>query len=294
MIWDEAEGAAYRVVDAHTHWSKLLRRVTLRWPLVKLLRLVAIHELLDHARVAWPRERQRHGDEPADLTRARLFERVQDAYHLDACVVLPIFAFDNELVLEMAARSPNRVVGFVNLNPMWSEAKFWEMAKKYDREACAGVKLAPHFQKFHFSVHQEAVERVFQWADESRPKRLVLAHTGSHSDVRDLACLARAHPEVPLVLGHSGLAPQVDQAVQLAREHPNAYLETSGQPYIYKLEEAARDPDVGVERLLYGSDLPTLHPRVEQAKLLGSSLSGEEKRLVFAGNLERLLRTRRP
>ncbi|MHA1731405.1 MAG: amidohydrolase family protein [Promethearchaeota archaeon] len=296
MIVDPRDGTQYRVVDAHTHWSRLVCRTTTRWPLKKLMYLLSIPELVDYITTTWGVSKRESPWKVKNGLRAHLFSKVQDLYCIDKCVVLPIFAFDNELVLEMADLLPERVVPFTNLNPRQfssNQAKFERELKWFADSRTRGVKLAAHFQRFHFKVHAAGIERVFAWADESKPRRVVLFHTGSHSDIRDLTPLVKAFPELPVVLGHSGLAPQVDQALELAKQCQNVFLETSGQPYTYKLNEALRDPDIGARRILYGSDIPTLHPFVEQERILDLEASSEEKAMMFAGNVERLLETGR-
>lgn len=292
MIVDPETGAAYEVFDAHTHWSRLVCRTMIRWPFKKALYLLAIHELVDYLVQLWPSVAANFKRSQKNALRAALLARALDFYHLDRVVVLPIFGFDNALVLELAELLPGRVVPFTNLNPRQKPAKLARTLAEYQDTASCGVKLAAHFQRFHFREHRAGIERVFAWAD-APPYRVVLFHTGSHSDIRDLEPVVREYPRVPVILGHSGLAPQVDQALALARACANVYLETSGQPYTYLLNVALRDPAIGVDRVLYGSDLPTLHPLVEQERVLALRLSPEERARVFAGNLARLLETRR-
>ena len=91
-------------------------------------------------------------------------------------------------------------------------------------------------------------------------------------------------------MGHSGLCPQVNQAIDVAKECQNAYLEMSGNPYTYKFIEAIRDPDVGVDRILFGTDNPSLNPRVEIEKVLCLPISIEEKKIIFSRNLQNIMR----
>jgi predicted TIM-barrel fold metal-dependent hydrolase len=92
-----------------------------------------------------------------------------------------------------------------------------------------------------------------------------------------------------VILGHSGLAPQIDQAIACARKYSNAYLEISGNPYSYMFEKAVKMSEIGVERILYGSDLPSLHPRTEIFKVLTLNISEADKSMILSQNLENLL-----
>lgn len=69
------------------------------------------------------------------------------------------------------------------------------------------------------------------------------------------------------------------------------YLEMSGNPYTYKFVEAIKDPDIGVERILFGTDTPSLSPRVEIEKVLALPISTEEKRMIFSRNLEKMMKS---
>ncbi len=82
----------------------------------------------------------------------------------------------------------------------------------------------------------------------------------------------------------------MDQAIDAAKQCPNAYLEMSGGYYPFQFERAVKDPAIGPERVLYGSDLPILHPLVEQEKIFALSISEAERELIFWKNLERLLK----
>ncbi len=94
--------------------------------------------------------------------------------------------------------------------------------------------------------------------------------------------------KVPVVLGHSGLNSQIDQAIECAAHNSNVYLETSGMYYQHKILEAINHPDIGVERILYGSDLPSLDPTVEMMKILSLPISISEKKLVLWKNAKSL------
>ncbi len=99
----------------------------------------------------------------------------------------------------------------------------------------------------------------------------------------------KGFPKVKFIIGNSGLSHQVDQAIDAAKQCPNVYLELSGGYYQYQFERAVKDPAIGPERMLYGSDRPSLHPLVEQEKVFALPVSEAERELIFWKNMERLL-----
>jgi predicted TIM-barrel fold metal-dependent hydrolase len=85
--------------------------------------------------------------------------------------------------------------------------------------------------------------------------------------------LAARYPLAQIILGHMGHGNIVwiDGAIEVARRRPNIYLETSGMPMGPKIAEAVRE--IGADRVMYGSDSPFHHPRVEQLKVQLCGLS---------------------
>ncbi|MHA1340180.1 MAG: amidohydrolase family protein, partial [Promethearchaeota archaeon] len=150
-----------------------------------------------------------------------------------------------------------------------------------------GIKLHAQYNKFNVKIHKEEITRVLELIKEN--KMIALFHTGSHFNIKDLAPIIKQIDDLPIILGHSGLAPQVGQAIALAINFSNVYLETSGQPYDYLIEYMIKHPDIGVERVLYGSDLPTLDPTVEMSKILTLDISESEKQMIFYENMQKLL-----
>ncbi|MEK7353337.1 MAG: amidohydrolase family protein [Chloroflexota bacterium] len=76
--------------------------------------------------------------------------------------------------------------------------------------------------------------------------------------------VAAAYPDVPLILAHGGVdgwwsETTWEQCLQVAAAHPNVYLET-GQWWTELYEKPLRDPNIGAERLLWGTDWGAAHP----------------------------------
>ena len=68
----------------------------------------------------------------------------------------------------------------------------------------------------------------------------------------------------------------------MAKRNDNIYLETSGMPMHTKIKEAAEE--IGVERILYGSDMPFGHPAFEIEKVKVSGLKGEDLKKILREN----------
>jgi hypothetical protein len=102
-----------------------------------------------------------------------------------------------------------------------------------------------------------------------------------------LADLAGRHPGLPLVVFQVGYRFQ-RMLVMLMEAFPNVYLAT-GSPYSVHMGLETMTARFGQERLLFGGGFPYSEPMAAITMLTYSDLSDGEKRLVGAGNLDRLI-----
>ena len=98
--------------------------------------------------------------------------------------------------------------------------------------------------------------------------------------------MCHRYPTLPIILsGWSGLASR--SFYPLCQVCPNLYLDTSRYSLFRGLEAFCKQ--VGASHLLYGSGLPRVAPGVPLTTITHAFISDEEKALIAAGNLERLL-----
>ena len=76
--------------------------------------------------------------------------------------------------------------------------------------------------------------------------------------------IAAEFPDVPLIIVHGGMdgwwsEMYMDPVLEVAAAHPNVYIET-GEWWAELYEKPLRDPNIGCERLLWGTDWGTAHP----------------------------------
>jgi len=123
---------------------------------------------------------------------------------------------------------------------------------------------------------------------------VLLDRNRSDTDFSEVENLARRFPNVAWIVPLCGaqyrwLAP----AVSCARAHPNVYLDitytTVTAGIIESLVEGA-----GVEKVVYGSDLPMRDPRQQVGWVVYSRLDPDDKAKILGGNLQRILERCRP
>lgn len=102
----------------------------------------------------------------------------------------------------------------------------------------------------------------------------------------ELATLARRHPAQKFLCAHAG--GEWEQGIRAVRECDNILVETSGfDATAGFVEMAVRE--LGAERVVFGSHLPSRSLGTELAKVLGAGISAEAKRLILGENYRRLL-----
>jgi predicted TIM-barrel fold metal-dependent hydrolase len=102
-----------------------------------------------------------------------------------------------------------------------------------------------------------------------------------------VADLAGRYPSLPVVMFHLGYRSQ-RMLVSLMKAFSNIYLAV-GSPYSVHLGLESMAGHVGAERLLFGTGFPYAEPTASITMLTYSDLSGEQKQLVGAGNLDWLI-----
>jgi predicted TIM-barrel fold metal-dependent hydrolase len=149
-----------------------------------------------------------------------------------------------------------------------------------------GIKLHPLIDGYH--PNDASVHPLMELAgDRGLP---VLIHSGHPIFTLPWSIeeLAVNFPAVKVVLAHMGHGNVVyiNASIDIAERNPNVYLETSGMPMHTKIREAVER--VGVERVMYGSDVPLHHPAVEILKVRVSGLEPELVERVLGANARRL------
>jgi predicted TIM-barrel fold metal-dependent hydrolase len=195
-----------------------------------------------------------------------------------------VFHPDNSLVGRVIAERP-QVFGLVWANPR--EPNCVQTAESFlGNEDFRGVKLHPLLDGYHPNDPM-----VHPLADLVAERGLpLLIHTGHPIFTLPWSVeeLAQAKPETNVIMGHMGHGNiiYINAAIDAAERRPNVYLETSGMPMHTKIAEAVNR--VGADRVLYGSDAPFHHPKVELLKVRLSGIKPSDMEMVLGMNAERL------
>lgn len=155
---------------------------------------------------------------------------------------------------------------------------------------CVGIKIHP---EEHGYPIRERAEPIFAFAAARRA--IILSHSSERNSLAaDLVPWADRFPEVTLILAHIGCGWDLDpthqvRAIQQSRAG-NVYADTSSATSITpRLIEWAVS-EVGVDRVLFGSDTPLYHAGVQRSRIEQADLSDADKRQILRGNAVRLFR----
>lgn len=202
-------------------------------------------------------------------------------------VVFPTFANapDNLGLAELAATCPEFIIPFAWINPHVGGAadEARRMIRQHDFR---GIKLHPLLHAFF--PNRPLLDPLLRVAAEEGVP--VLFHSGHsmQSLPWQIAEVAEAWPGVSVIMEHMGLQlGWVDDAIRQAERIPNLVLGTTAMPFHDKIREAVRR--IGSERVVWGTDAPAIHPRVELVKLQVAGLTGAEEANVLGKTILRLV-----
>ena len=171
------------------------------------------------------------------------------------------------------------------------EEEFERMVSEY---GLRGLKLHPCMQMFFLNDR-----RLFPIYERAEAIGLpVLAHTGGdpirgmelYGHPRDLDEVASAFPNLRIIMAHFGI-PFFDEAVELMRKHGNLVTDISFTIEVIdpgQLCSLVRE--VGVDRVMFGSDYPFIEPKAAIRKVLELDLPDEDKEKILWRNAIQLLK----
>lgn len=187
----------------------------------------------------------------------------------------------NHLVYQAIERHEDRLYGLVCVNPNDGAAAV-EMLRDGLERGCRGVKFAPIVHQFAFNS-STINEIAACCAEHGFP---VYSHVMPNPGMTtaDYAELARRCPNTNFILGHMGFGPADADAIEFAAELDNFFLESSLGSFLILRDALER---LGPTKLIFGSEFPLSHPKVELEKIL--LLDEMAHQAVLGENILRLL-----
>jgi uncharacterized protein len=197
------------------------------------------------------------------------------------------FQRQNDETLRAIRYAPDRVLGFVYLNPKHGPESQQEMNRCVRDGPMVGIKLLTAIR-----CNDPLLDPIARRAQELKVP--ILQHTFLHVDKTlpgesspaDIVELAARHPDVIFLCGHTGA--DWERGVRTIRAAKNVLADICGSdPTAGMVEMAVRE--LGAERVVYGSDAPGRSFASQLAKVYGTDLPPAVKGLILGGNIRRVL-----
>ena len=191
---------------------------------------------------------------------------------------------DNEAVRLGCAASNGRLTPFYFANPHRSPDYYAAQAPYFRgmelEPVVHGIPLIDERIISHLRVARQFKHPVFLAA---------LPRPGCRVD--DVVLLAQDFPDLTFVLGHAGVGVVDVHAVNLIAPHANIMFETSGGYACVSQVAIAR---LGAARVVFGSEYPMQHPRIELTKYEVLDLDDDVWRQIGHDNALRILGEQMP
>lgn len=218
--------------------------------------------------------------------------RAMDRAGVDQACLFNVFQGDhrraNDEIAAVVRQHPDRFIGFAFVTPHYPEEIEAELTRAFDHLGMQAIKIYPPY--FDRPVTDPVWEPVFRFADNRR--LTLISHTwggDAKCDPMLFVTLAERYPNVNWVMGHAGGDTKGRQAgLRAARAHPRIFLEIcSSWRNIGSIEELVEA--AGADRVLYGSDMPLLDPRIHVGRVVTADIPESAKQQVLGENARRLL-----
>jgi predicted TIM-barrel fold metal-dependent hydrolase len=229
------------------------------------------------------------GLEPYDNSARLAYD--MDAYGVDMCVLLPAFAMTDELNLEIVDSAPDKYVAACGATEYIAHCRAGEeewsidgVCEELDRMLGTGRFVAIGESLPYMPIPWDETKLVSRVDAVSNMLRIMevgqqhsvavsyhtglpMGYTGTYSfgplgpaNVNPLWAhdLAAAFPDVPLIFNHGGIQAHwwerfYEECLHVVAAHDNVYVET-GLWWRELYEKALVDPNIGPEKLLWGTD----------------------------------------
>jgi predicted TIM-barrel fold metal-dependent hydrolase len=201
----------------------------------------------------------------------------------------------NEEMLRAVAEHPDRLIGFVLVNPRERDRILPTLERCFEHPGVRGIgEVHPTSYQHFYPITGPDYEPVWEFAAARRVP--VLIHSGPTSEAPRcsptlIGEVARRHPGFPILIGHCGAYDSwtmLDEAIDVALEHEQVHLEISAMARFYGVLEHIVGR-LGPDKVVYGSDAPFHDWAAEVAHVACAKLDDDTKARIFGATMKRLL-----
>jgi len=195
------------------------------------------------------------------------------------------FIWGNETCGNAHEAYPDRILSYVVVNPNYDT----DLDDYFVRDnRFFGIKAIP-FVQGNLRIDSPGMQRYYEYADKKGLP--VLFHAWQTTEIQDATAVAKRYPNARFIFGHSGFvhAEGKAEAIKACKECENVILDTTlSDVYDGALEWIAHK--VGVDRLVYGTDLTAFECSHILGRVLMSRLSDTDKEKILGLNAKEFLK----
>lgn len=207
-----------------------------------------------------------------------------DAAGVDKAMVCSLAQrIENEFLVELVNKHPDRLFGFGQVMPQHDDAV--DQIRRFVDDGLVGLKLHPSMHGYHVADHG-LLDPVFEACAELGIPVLINALDDAFCAPLAIEEIAKDHPTVPTIIAHMGAVWNVPEAIIVAERRDNIYLETSATLMSDVKRAYAR---VGPEKILFGSEWPGSDFDLERMKIAKAVPDDADRALIEGGNMSRIM-----
>ena len=209
------------------------------------------------------------------------------------------FQLQNDYIMEVVARHPDRLIGLCCFDPAHKEA-----VPETERCIKGGLSGIGEIAFYESGIDDTALDKLSPLMEICRDKDLsFLIHTNEpvgHSypgktpnTLKQIYDLVKRFPENKIVLAHWGGGIFFFNLLKKdVKEHlDNVYFDTAASPFLYDPQIYRYAKEIaGLDKILFGSDFPLLKPARYFKEIQETGLSQDEIDCICGGNAARLLK----
>ena len=180
-------------------------------------------------------------------------------------------------------------IGFMTLHPDLTEEELNSEISWATENGFKGVKLHPDFQKFY--VDGERAEKIYKAVGDKFP---ILLHMGDdrydYSKPERLVKMLQKYPNVTFISAHFG-GYRCWNDYYLYKGFNNVYFDTcSSLAFISTTLAETIIKELGADKFFFATDFPMWDTKAELERFNKIPLTNNEKEMILAGNIKRLLK----
>ncbi len=224
-------------------------------------------------------------------------ERVEDIleimerYSIEKSVLSSSLAIVYDFVegnarLAEAINEPERLYGYVVVNPNYVELSKDEIGKYMELPRFVGLKIHPAYSGQPLN-HKGNFEIIRHLADRYEGSAVLLHVWGGRSVFNEASELAREFPGIRFIWGHMGGTESWAESASVSLELDNVWLETCCSTF-----HSDRIPGAveiaGPDKVIFGSDSTLINPGIILGTIYDLDIPDSEKELILYGNAARV------